>query len=130
MKHRIMEAILSAENNLSQEEIVWAMHNIPNDNTASKPSCKFDHDKDSVFEACGFTIENSESLKAELHKLNEITEGSRKSQFVETVLTHGSENLRSYLVVRGLMDLIKDNDKDDDKDDLLDRLRDLLRKIK
>lgn len=45
MKHRIMEAILSAENNLSQEEIVWAMHNIPNDNTASTPSRKFDHEK-------------------------------------------------------------------------------------
>jgi hypothetical protein len=126
MKHRIMEAILSAENNLSQEEIVWAMHNIPNDNTASTPSRKFDHEKDSVFEACGFTNENSESLKAELNKLNEITEGSRKSQFIETVLTRGSEDLRSYLVVRGLMDLIKDNDKDDP----LDRLRDLLRKIK
>lgn len=129
MKHRIMEAILSAENNLSQEEIVWAMQNIPNDNTASTPSRKFDHDKDCVFEACGFTNENSESLKAELNKLNDITNrslGSRKSQFVETVLTNGSEDLRSYFVVRGLMDFIKDNDKDDP----LDRLRDLLRKIK
>jgi len=126
MKHRIMEAILSAENNLSQEEIVWAMHNIPNDNTAGTPSRKFDHEKDSVFEACGFTNENSESLNAELNKLNKITEGSRRSQFIETVLTLGSEDLRSYLVVRGLMDLIKENDKDDP----LDRLRDLLRKIK
>jgi len=126
MKHRIMEAIFSAENNLSQEEIAWSICNIPNDNTASTPSRKFDHNKDSVFEACGFTNENSESLKAELHKLNDITEGSRKSQFIETVLTRGSEDLLNYLVVRGLMDLIKDNDKDDP----LDRLRDLLRKIK
>lgn len=126
MKHRIMEAILSAENNLSQEEIAWAICNIPNDNTASTPSRKFDHDKDSVYEACGFTIENSESLKVELNKLNEITEGCRKSQFIETVLTRGSEDLHSYLIVRGIMDLIKENDKDDP----LDRLRDLLRKIK
>ena len=122
MKQKIMEAILSAENNLSQEEISWAIRNIPNEVNNQTTGRTYDHTLDSVFEACGFTQEDNDRLKGEIKSLVNITPGSCKSQFIETVLNNASADLRDYLAIRGLLEIVSGGDP-------LDKLRDMLKKL-
>ena len=122
MKQKIMEAILSAENNLSQEEISWAIRNIPNEVNNQTTGRTYDHTLDGVFEACGFTQDDNDRLKNEIKSLVDITPGSCKSQFIETVLNNASADLRDYLAIRGLLEIVSGGDP-------LDKLRDMLKKL-
>lgn len=122
MKHKIMEAILRADNDLSQEEISWAIQNIPNEGRSGR---QYDHSKDNVFEACGYSKEDSTKIREELVKIKEKIDG-RHSQFFEEVINTGSVDLHNFLIIRGLVELIK---PDDDDDNPLDKLRKLLDKL-
>lgn len=117
-----MEVILKADNGLSNEEVSWAIANIPNDSKNDKPGRVFDHTKESLFEACGFTAEHADSLKEELSKINKETPGTKKSEFIERVLSLASDDLRDYLVLRGVIDIMVDS-KENPLDDFLDFLR-------
>ena len=116
-----MEAILSADNSLNQDEINWAIRNIPNEGASGR---KFDHTKDDILGACGFTDKDFELLAAEIRELKEKTEGTRNSNLIETILNYGSERVHTYLIIRGACEMAK---KDDD--DPMEKLRKLLDKL-
>jgi ribonucleotide reductase beta subunit family protein with ferritin-like domain len=126
MKQKIMEVILSANNSLTQEEVSWAIRNIPNqensDTTDRTSSRTFDHDADDVFSACGFTKGYETTLNNELKLINDQTPSSTKSTFIENILNNASADLRDYLIVRGLIEICVTQDP-------LDKLRDILKKL-
>jgi hypothetical protein len=130
MKQKIMEVILNANNSLTQEEVSWAIRNIPNqensDTTDRTSSRKFDHNADDVFLACGFTkdyekIFNKE-LKLIVDQTPDQTPDGTKSVFIENILNNASADLLDYLIVRGLIEICVTQDP-------LDRLRDILKKL-
>lgn len=98
-KQAIMEAILSGDNNLSKEQISWAIANIPNETT--KQGLAFDHDADDLFSACGVPMSNS-ALAEEYAKLRMDTPGDKKSEFIEYLETNGSIALIRSLIIRGV----------------------------
>lgn len=118
MKHRIMEVILSAENSLTKEEIDWAIVNIPNETTSTKPVRKFDHSLPNVLEACGFMREEMDDLKNELLKLSKDTD--TKSGLIEKIINCGSHNLRDFLITKAILNM---QNKPDPMDDLMQLLK-------
>lgn len=114
MKSKIMEVLMSADNNLSQDEINWAIQNIPND--SDNPDV-YDHDRDSIFEACGIFKEDSESLIGEYNTIKKIVAGDRDgnvrhSEMVQMLLHCASPKLLRSFVVRGVADYENDKKKD------------------
>ena len=99
-KQAIMEAILSGDNNLSKEQISWAISNIPNDDN-SKPGLAYNHDVDDMFSACGVGQNNSE-LGSEYAQLRMDTPGDKKSEFIEYLEANGSAALIRSLIIRGV----------------------------
>jgi hypothetical protein len=98
-KQAIMEAILSGDNNLSKEQISWAIANIPNE--TKKEGLAFDHDKDDMFDACGVQMNNS-VLAEEYANLRISCPGNKKSEFIEYLETNASPALIRSLVIRGM----------------------------
>lgn len=126
MKQKIMEVILSANNSLTQEEVSWAIRNIPNqensDTTDRISSRIFDHNADDVFSACGFTKDYEKIFIKELKLIVDQTTDGTKSVFIENILNNASADLLDYLIVRGLIEMCVTQDP-------LDRLRDILKKL-
>lgn len=126
MKQKIMEVILSANNSLTQEEVSWAIRNIPNqensDTTDRISSRIFDHNADDVFSACGFTKGYEKIFNKELKLIVDQTPDGTKSVFIENILNNASAGLLDYLIVRGLIEICVTQDP-------LDRLRDILKKL-
>ena len=126
MKQKIMEVILSANNSLTQEEVSWAIRNIPNqensDTTDRISSRIFDHNADDVFSACGFTKDYEKIFNKELKLIVDQTPDGTKSVFIENILNNASAGLLDYLIVRGLIEICVTQDP-------LDRLRDILKKL-
>lgn len=129
-KHAIMEAILSGDNNLSKEQISWAITNIPNDDDNSKPGLAFNHDADDMFTACGVG-ENNSQLASEYAQLRIDTPGDKKSEFIEYLETNGSPALIRSLVIRGVYSVEeKANEKKSEVSSELDALLALIKKLK
>ena len=99
-KQAIMEAILSGDNNLTKDQINWAISNIPNDDN-SKPGLAYNHDADDMFSACGVGQNNSE-LGSEYAQLRMDTPGDKKSEFIEYLEANGSAALIRSLIIRGV----------------------------
>lgn len=128
-KQAIMEAILSGDNNLSKEQISWAIANIPNDNE-SKPGLAFNHDADDMFSACGVG-ENNSKLASEYAQLRIDTPGDKKSEFIEYLEANGSPALIRSLVIRGVYSVEeKANEKKSEVSSELDALLALIKKLK
>jgi hypothetical protein len=128
-KQAIMEAILSGDNNLSKEQISWAIANIPNDDN-SKKGLAFNHDKDDMFEACGVGINNGE-LADEYAKLRMSTPGDKKSEFIEHLEANGSLALIRSLVIRGVYSVEqRAEEKKGEVSSELDALLALIKKLK
>jgi len=102
MKHRIMEAILSNDNNLTKEEIDWAICNIPNeiDNTKSD----FNHEATNVGDACGITEKIHKEIKKEYFAIKQRC-GEKGSHMIEELEKTGSKLLLRSLITRSVMDI-------------------------
>jgi len=127
-KQAIMEVILSGDNNLTKEQINWAIANIPNETT--KEGLAFDHDADDLFSACGVPMSNG-TLAEEYAKLRMDTPGDKKSEFIEYLETNGSTALIRSLIIRGVYAVEeKANEKKGEISSELDALLALIKKIK
>lgn len=109
-----MEVLMSVDNNLTQEEINWAINNIPSD---SENPTVYDHDRDSIFEACGIFKADSESLINEYNAIKNILKENRDgnvrhSEMVQMLLHCASPKLLRSFVVRGVVDYESDKKKD------------------
>jgi len=128
-KNAIMEVLLSTDNNLTKEEISWAIANIPNDDN-SKQGIGFDHDADDLFSACGVPTSNS-ALAEEYAKLRMNCPGDKKSEFIEYLENKGSIQLIRSLIIRGVYAVEeKANEKKDEVSSELDALLALIKKLK
>lgn len=112
MKHRILEALLSSDNNLTNDEINWAIENLPDD---APPPVAYDHARDNIFEACGIFQQDSEELRKEYYKIREsigTSNSVRHSEIVQTLIQCGSPKLVRSFIVRGVADYESDKKQD------------------
>ncbi len=120
-KRKIMEVLLSANNNLSKEDIAWAAQNLSSNNQTTEVLV-FDHEKNSVFEACGFQEDCHLELMKEYSKLKE-GDVNKKSELIERVVLNGSPALIRLFVIRGVMEY------ESGKEKVLDDLKKFLDKL-
>ena len=129
-KQAIMEAILSGDNNLTKDQINWAIANIPNDDN-SKPGLGFNHDADDMFTACGLPSSEESSLGSEYARLRVDTPGDKKSEFIEYLEAKASPALIRSLLVRGVYTIEeKANEKKAEVSSELEALLALIKKLK
>jgi len=123
-----MEVLLSTDNNLTKEQISWAIANIPNETT--KEPLAFNHDADDMFTACGVSMTNS-TLGEEYAKLRMNCPGEKKSEFIEYLEANGSVALIRSLIIRGVYSVEqRAEEKQGEITPELDALLALIRKIK
>ena len=128
-KQAIMEVILSGDNNLTKEQINWAIANIPNDDNSKEPLA-FNHNEDDMFSACGVSMTNS-TLGEEYAKLRIDCPGDKKSEFIEYLEANGSAALIRSLIIRGVYSVEqRAEEKKEEVSSELDALLALIRKIK
>jgi len=116
-----MEALLSPNNNLTQEDIAWASANIPNE-TINEPLV-FNHDEGSIFDACGMDSESCKRIKKEYDQLRSAQEFDKKSQVIEYIINNGSNKVLRYIMIRGIIAV------ETDKEEMYDQLKKLLDKL-
>lgn len=110
MKHKIMEVLLSGDNNLTNEEINWAINNIPNG--TGEVHVPFDHSKEKIYDACGITPDDAKDLSTEYNTIKmslakDCSDGISGSMMVERIIQRGSPKLIRGLIVRGILDFEK-----------------------
>jgi predicted CopG family antitoxin len=100
MKHKIMEVLLSSDNNLTKAEIDWAIKNIPNiDNNLSN----FDHDNPKLMQACGITAETKDIILEEYKKIRKMPGTDSISKLIENLVKSGSQSLLFYFFIKGII---------------------------
>ena len=122
MKQRIMEVLLSGDNDLTKDEIQWAIQNIPNE-TISKPVI-YNHDADGVFDACGISDDLATKLIEEYASIRKNVDGSKKSMLIEAFMNNASPELHRSFIIRALMEFEEESAKK-----MLGKLKDLLDKF-
>jgi hypothetical protein len=122
MKQRIMEVLLSGDNDLTKDEIQWAIQNIPNE-TISK-SVVYNHDAESVFDACGISDDLAEKLGEEYKTIRENVDGSKKSMLIEAFMNNASPELVKSFIIRALMDYEQQHIQK-----AIDKLKDMIDKL-
>jgi len=128
-KQAIMEVLLSGDNNLTKDQINWAISNIPNDDN-SKPGLAYNHDVDDMFGACGVGQNNSQ-LGSEYAQLRMDTPGDKKSEFIEYLEANGSAALIRSLLIRGVYSVEeKVDEKKGEVSTEIDALLAILKKLK
>ena len=129
-KQAIMEVLLSSDNKLTQEQISWAITNIPNDDNA-RQCLPYNHDADDMFSACGLTDSGEDCLGKEYAKLRVAAPGDKKSQFIEYLEGHASPQLMRSLLIKGVQSIETSAEKMvDDMSDDMKKLLDLIKKLK
>lgn len=129
-KQAIMEVILSGDNTLTQQQISWAIANIPNDENA-RQCLPFNHDADDMFTACGLSESIDDCLGKEYAKLRAAAPGDRKSQFIEYLEANASPQMMRSLLIRGVQSVEDKAEKMvGDMSDEMKQLLDLLKKLK
>lgn len=129
-KQAIMEALLSTDNNLTKDQLDWAIKNIPNESGEAQSSVsyrQYNHDLDSMMEACGFTNEECRRVGKEYFGLKSSCKGDRKSELIEHVFAQASVDLQAYLLMRGVISLEEAQESDEDSD--VSELMKLLKKL-
>ena len=129
-KQAIMEVILSGDNTLTQQQISWAIANIPNDDNA-RQCLPFNHDADDMFSACGLGEDTDTCLGGEYAKLRVAAPGDKKSQFIEYLEANASPQMMRSLLIRGVQSVEEKAEKMvDDMSDEMKQLLDLIKKLK
>jgi hypothetical protein len=129
-KQQVMEALLSAECNISGDVIGFIGSNLPDVNTEVIP---FNHDEDHVFEACGIQENDCKELTETLNNyMNSLPKNQRQqSKAVEYIMNSGNAKFMRIAVIAGLQK-VRDNSSEKEGSDLngllisalLKRLRD------
>jgi len=122
MKQRIMEVLFSSSNNLTKQELDWAIANIPNE-TINQPAV-YDHDADVVYQACGLSDKCMDELHNEYVNIHKNNDFAKKSQLIEYVFQNGSPELIRSFAIRGIMDFEEAKHKD-----IIKKLKSILGKL-
>ena len=132
-KQAIMEVLLSTDNNLTKDQMDWAIKNIPNESGEVQTSGiyrQYNHELDSMMEACGFDTDTCRRVGKEYFGLKASCKGDRKSELIEHVFQNCSVDLQAYLMMRGVISLeeTQESDRDDDVSELMKLLKKLGKK--
>jgi hypothetical protein len=120
MKQKIMQVLFSADNELTTDEIQWAVNNIPN--TTTEDTVPYNHQDDDLFAACGINKSDSSELIKEYNTIKKQLPDATKSQVVEAVIKQGSEKLVRGFIIRGIADY------ESSTKEMFDMLKQLFRK--
>lgn len=121
MKHQIMEVLLSGDNNLTKEQIQWAITNIPEDGK----SFTYDHTQEDVWAACGIDKEMNSRLIDEYRTIKNGVEGTKKSQLIEDFFTKASPDLQRSFLIRAICEFENEIQRE-----MLEKLQKLIDKMK
>ena len=129
-KQQVMEALFSADCNISSDVIGFIGSNLPDLNVEVIP---FNHDENHVFQACGIQENDCKEMTETLNDyMNSLPKGERQqSRAVEYILNSGNSKFLRIAVVAGLQK-VRDNADERESSDLngllisalLKRLRD------
>lgn len=129
-KQQVMEALFSADCNISSDVIGFIGANLPDANTELIP---FDHEEDHVFQACGIQEQDCKEMTDVLNDyMNTLPKGERQqSRAVEYIVNSGNSRFIRIAVIAGLQK-VRENAKENEGPDLngllisalLKRLRD------
>jgi hypothetical protein len=129
-KQKVMEALLSAECNISGDVIGFIGSNLPDVDMEVIP---FDHEQDHVFEACGIQEKDCAEMTEVLNNyMNSLPKNERQqSKAVEYIMNSGNARFMRIAVIAGLQK-VRDNADESKSSDLngllisalLKRLRD------
>lgn len=121
MKQQIMEVLLSGDNNLTKEQIQWAIHNIPE----TGETMTFDHSQDDVWRACGLSKEQNSEIIQEYMKIKEDVQGDKKSQLIEDFMTKASPKLVRSFIIRAVCEY-----EDELRNEMMKKLQSIIDKLK
>ena len=128
-KQEVMQALLDADSNVPAEVISYVGSHLNDANAESFSDVKFDHDQNSVFEACGLVEQDARDLTYHLNSyMNSLPKSEQQqSRAVEFLLNSGNKKWLTLVAVAGL----QKTQGDDDKEDLNKMiLKALMRKLK
>lgn len=110
-----MEALLSVDSNVPTEVISYVGSHLNDGNTESFSDVRFDHTKDTVFDACGIIEQDARDLTYHLNTfMNSLPKDQQQqSKAVEFVLNSGNKRWLTLVVIAGLQKTQGDDDKDD-----------------
>lgn len=135
-KTRIMEALLSTENDLTKNDIEWAINNIPNESEQIDPSKEevvdkssyktlpYLHEKSGVAEACGLDAEVADQVHKEYANVRDDS-GDKMSEFVQHLEEKASPMLRRALIMKAVekIEATKTDQMLDDIQLLIERIK-------
>lgn len=132
-KHKIMEVLLSGNNDLTQEEINWAIKNIPNEDEETK-YINYDHNHKNLVEAAMVCTEREsvEYKKLRSQFFKNPAEDITKSKLVEFIELNASPILIRMLLIEGICN-IEDKKASSALDELekeINLLHDLIKNLK
>lgn len=129
-KQQVMEALFSADCNISSDVIGFIGANLPDANVEMIP---FDHEEDHVFQACGIQERDCKEMTETLNDyMNSLPKGERQqSRAVEYIMNSGNTKFMRIAVIAGLQK-VRENARESEGSDLngllisalLKRLRD------
>ena len=128
-KQDVMQALLSVDSNVPTEVISYVGSHLNDANAESFSDVKFDHDQNSVFEACGLVEQDARDLTYHLNTyMDSLPSGHKQqSRAVEFLLNSGNKKWLTLVAIAGL----QKTQGDDDKEDLNKMiLKALMRKLK
>jgi len=128
-KQKVMEALFSADCNISSDVIGFIGSNLPDVNTEVIP---FNHDEDHVFQACGIQEEDCAEMTEVLNDyMNSLPKNERQqSKAVEYIMNSGNARFMRIAVIAGLQK-VRENAKESEGSDLNELLlKALLKKLK
>jgi hypothetical protein len=128
-KQQVMEALFSADCNISDDVISFIGANLPDANTKVIP---FDHEEDHVFQACGIQEEDCAEMTEVLNDyMNTLPKNQRQqSRAVEYIVNSGNSKFIRIAVVAGLQK-VRENATEREGSDLNELLlKALLKKLK
>jgi len=128
-KQQVMEALFSADCNISSDVIGFIGGNLPDLNVEVIP---FNHDENHVFEACGIQEEDCKEMTKVLNDyMNTLPKNQRQqSKAVEYIMNSGNARFMRIAVIAGLQK-VRDNADEREGSDLNELLlKALLKKLK
>jgi hypothetical protein len=105
VKHHIMEVLMRAENGLSNEEISWAIRNIPDEDAPGVvpgDPVVYNHEHNNIFDACGISDEVADRIQEEYREIRLSSPKGSKSMIIQALINNGSPDLIRSLVIRGV----------------------------
>lgn len=141
MKQEVMEVLFDLPiNKLSQKHLKWILSNLPDDNSRGAYNTKiqsqfaFEHDRDNVWEACGFNESDMDDCNKEMNQLVNMAKeagNTKRSEIVETILNNASSKQMGILFVMGIKHTVLDrlDEIESDIPKKLDKLSGLISKL-